>query len=176
MAALVEKENVMATEQQFEVKKARIEPEPVEDKIAVRFVRLTETARMPAYGSADAAGADLHASEFGTVPARGKALISTGLSLELPSGHYGRVAPRSGLAAKHSIDVGAGVIDCDYRGPLKVLLFNFSDADFEVKEGDRIAQLICEKISQVNYVEVTTLEETDRGAGGFGSTGVSAAQ
>ncbi|KAF8371144.1 dut-1 [Pristionchus pacificus] len=174
MAALIEKENVMATEQQqqFEVKKARIEL--VDEKISVRFVRLNEKARMPAYGSVHAAGADLHASEAAVVPARGKVLISTGLCLELPEFHYGRVAPRSGLAAKHSIDVGAGVIDCDYRGELKVLLFNFSDVDFEVKEGDRIAQLICEKISQVKYVEVDSLEETQRGAGGFGSTGVSA--
>ncbi|GMR44603.1 hypothetical protein PMAYCL1PPCAC_14798, partial [Pristionchus mayeri] len=174
MAALIEKENVMATEeqQQFEVKKPRIEP--ADDKIAVRLVRLTEKARLPAYGSTHAAGADLHAAEDAVVPARGKALISTGLSLELPAGHYGRVAPRSGLAAKHSIDVGAGVIDCDYRGELKVILFNFSDTDFEVKEGDRIAQLVCEKISQLNFVEVASLDETQRGAGGFGSTGVSA--
>ncbi|GMT22845.1 hypothetical protein PFISCL1PPCAC_14142 [Pristionchus fissidentatus] len=173
MSALVEKENIVNAEQ-LEIKKARIEP--AEAKMAVRFIRVHEKARMPAYGSIHAAGADLHAAEASVVPAKGKALITTGLTMELPAGHYGRVAPRSGLAAKHFIDVGAGVIDSDYRGELRVLLFNFSDVDFEVKEGDRIAQLICEKISQVNYVEVESLEDTQRGDGGFGSTGVAAAQ
>ncbi|TQD90159.1 hypothetical protein C1H46_024323 [Malus baccata] len=84
----------------------------------------------------------------------------------------GCVAPRSGLAWKHSIDVGAGVIDADYRGPVGVVLFNFSDVDFEIKEGDRIAQLIIEKIITPDVVEVEDLDSTFRGAGGFGSTGV----
>lgn len=83
----------------------------------------------------------------------------------------GRVAPRSGLAAKHSIDVGAGVIDADYRGEVKVILFNLSDTDFAVKEGDRIAQLIIERIYTPDVVVVEKLEESVRGAGGFGSTG-----
>lgn len=83
------------------------------------------------------------------------------------------VAPRSGLAWKHSIDVGAGVIDADYRGPVGVILFNHSDTDFEVKVGDRVAQLIIEKIVTPNVVtEVEDLDETVRGEGGFGSTGV----
>lgn len=83
----------------------------------------------------------------------------------------GRIAPRSGLASKHFIDTGAGVIDSDYRGPVKVLLFNHAETDFEIKEGDRIAQLILERIytPEVNVVE--ELEESVRGAGGFGSTG-----
>jgi dUTP pyrophosphatase len=83
----------------------------------------------------------------------------------------GRVAPRSGLAAKHSIDTGAGVIDADYRGPLKVILFNFSEVDFTIKEGDRIAQLIIERIYTPDVVVVEKLEESVRGASGFGSTG-----
>jgi len=91
----------------------------------------TPTARLPTQGSATAAGLDLYASAPKTIPARGKALVDTGLSLAIPLGHYGRVAPRSGLASKHSIDTGAGVIDSDYRGPLMVLLFNYSDVDFE---------------------------------------------
>ena len=82
-----------------------------------------------------------------TVPARGKALVATGLAMQIPSGNYGRIAPRSGLAWKHMIDVGAGVIDSDYRGEVKVLLFNLSNVDFEVKDGDRIAQLIVEKFT-----------------------------
>ena len=82
------------------------------------------------------------------------------------------VAPRSGLAWKYSIDVGAGVIDADYRGPVGVILFNHSDVDFEVKVGDRIAQLIIEKIITPEVVEVEDLDSTERGVGGFGSTGV----
>ncbi len=83
----------------------------------------------------------------------------------------GRIAPRSGLAAKNFIDTGAGVIDADYRGPVKVLLFNHGESDFEVKEGDRIAQLVIERIYTPEVVEVEELEESVRGAGGFGSTG-----
>jgi dUTP pyrophosphatase len=90
----------------------------------------------------------------------------------VPPGTYGRVAPRSGLAWKHSIDVGAGVIDEDYRGNVGVILFNLSDVDFEVKEGDRIAQLVLEKIVTPEVEEVEELDESARGAGGFGSTGV----
>lgn len=105
------------------------------------------------------------------VPARGKLLVKTDIQIEVPTGCYGRVAPRSGLALKNSIDVGAGVIDEDYRGNVGVILFNFSEADFEVKKGDRIAQLICERIAYPNLVEVDSLTETARGEGGFGSTG-----
>ena len=83
----------------------------------------------------------------------------------------GRVAPRSGLASKHFIDTGAGVIDADYRGNIKVLLFNHSDTDFTVNEGDRIAQLIIEKIASIPITKTDTLDETDRGDSGFGSTG-----
>ena len=123
-----------------------------------------------------AAGYDLHASEAITVPARGKALISTGLAFAIPEGNYGRIAPRSGLAVKNFIDVGAGVIDSDYRGQVKVLLFNLSqDKDFQINEGDRIAQMIIEKYTPTELVEVETLSDTVRGAGGFGSTGVSTA-
>lgn len=95
----------------------------------------------------------------------------TDIQIELPSGCYGRVAPRSGLAAKHFIDVGAGVIDEDYRGNVGVILFNHSTVPFEVKKGDRIAQLICEQIFYPSIEEVETLSITERGAGGFGSTG-----
>ena len=83
----------------------------------------------------------------------------------------GRIAPRSGLASKHFIDTGAGVIDADYRGQVKVLLFNHNEADFEIKEGDRVAQLVLERIATPEVVEVEELAESVRGAGGFGSTG-----
>ncbi|KAI1773974.1 dUTP diphosphatase [Hypoxylon cercidicola] len=134
--------------------------------------KLSPTARLPTRGSALAAGYDLYASQAAVVPARGKALVETGISVAVPAGTYGRIAPRSGLAAKHFIDTGAGVVDADYRGPVKVLLFNHHpDADFPVAEGDRVAQLIVERIYTPEVVEVEELEASARGALGFGSTG-----
>merc|ERR1711939_761862 len=133
--------------------------------------RLSQNAKVPTRGSSLAAGYDLSSAEDKVVPARGKALISTGLAIAVPEGTYGRVAPRSGLASKFMIDVGAGVIDADYRGEVRVLLFNLSDSDYKVTEGDRIAQLILERIVTPDAVEVESLTETLRGAGGFGSTG-----
>ncbi|XP_076922355.1 deoxyuridine 5'-triphosphate nucleotidohydrolase-like [Bidens hawaiensis] len=134
--------------------------------------KLSEKAVLPSRGSSLAAGYDLSSAIDTKVPARGKALVATDLSIAVPQGTYARIAPRSGLAWKHSIDVGAGVVDADYRGPVGVILFNHSDADFEVKVGDRIAQLIVEKIITPEVVEVDDLDATVRGAGGFGSTGV----
>ncbi|KAI3782379.1 hypothetical protein L2E82_12424 [Cichorium intybus] len=137
-----------------------------------RVKKLSEKAVLPARGSSLAAGYDLSSATETKVPARGKALVPTDLSIAVPEGTYARIAPRSGLAWKHSIDVGAGVIDADYRGPVGVILFNHSDTDFEVKTGDRIAQLIIEKIITPEVMEVDDLDSTVRGAGGFGSTGV----
>ena len=91
--------------------------------------------------------------------------------MALPTGCYGRIAPRSGLALKKFIDIGAGLIDADYRGEVGVILFNFSDQDFVVNMGDRIAQIIFEKIKTPQIKELDSLEGTDRGAGGYGSTG-----
>ena len=96
--------------------------------------------------------------------------------MALPPGCYGRVAPRSGLALKKSIDIGAGVIDSDYRGEVGVILFNFGNKDFIVNMGDRIAQLIFEKIKTPKIKETDELEGTDRGIGGYGSTGMKAVQ
>ncbi|XP_020263074.1 deoxyuridine 5'-triphosphate nucleotidohydrolase-like [Asparagus officinalis] len=138
----------------------------------LKIKKLSENAILPSRASPLSAGYDLSSAVATKVPARGKALVPTDLSISIPEGTYARVAPRSGLAWKHSIDVGAGVIDADYRGPLGVILFNFSDVDFEVKAGDRIAQFIIERIMTPDVVEVEDLDSTARGAGGFGSTGV----
>lgn len=105
------------------------------------------------------------------VPARGKAIVKTDIQIELPEGCYGRIAPRSGLAAKNFIDIGAGVVDEDYRGNIGVVMFNHADVDFKVAKGDRIAQLICERIFYPTLEECKELTDTTRGAGGFGSTG-----
>ncbi|SCV70601.1 BQ2448_3363 [Microbotryum intermedium] len=133
--------------------------------------RNSPKAKLPTRGSAAAAGYDLYSAEAKTVPARGKALINTDLSIAVPEGTYGRIAPRSGLASKFMIDTGAGVIDGDYRGTVHVLLFNLCDKDYQVVEGDRVAQLILEQIVTPEVTEVESLSETVRGAGGFGSTG-----
>ncbi|XP_023012863.2 deoxyuridine triphosphatase [Leptinotarsa decemlineata] len=139
--------------------------------LKLRYSKVVPEAYIPTKGSLKAAGYDLRSAFDITVPARGKALVDTGLKIELPEGCYGRIAPRSGLAVKNFIDVGAGVVDEDYRGVLKVVLFNHSDTDFEVRSGDRIAQLICEKIYYPVLEEVQELTATERGEGGFGSTG-----
>ncbi|RMD44616.1 hypothetical protein DV735_g529, partial [Chaetothyriales sp. CBS 134920] len=120
-------------------------PTPSLSGIALLVKLLSPQARAPTRGSAQSAGHDLYASQASTIPARGKALVSTGIAIACPPGTYGRVAPRSGLAAKHSIDTGAGVIDADYRGEVKVLLFNLGEVDFPVAVGDRIAQLVLER-------------------------------
>ncbi|XP_041034351.1 deoxyuridine 5'-triphosphate nucleotidohydrolase, mitochondrial-like isoform X2 [Carcharodon carcharias] len=153
-------------------KRPRTEEKPRgEEKLRLRFARLSENAHPPTRGSERAAGFDLYSAYDYVVSAQDKVIVKTDIQIAIPSGFYGRVAPRSGLAAKHFIDVGAGVIDEDYRGNVGVVLFNFSKESFEVKKGDRIAQLICERICYPELEELKTLDETERGAGGFGSTG-----
>lgn len=127
----------------------------------LRVKKLSEHGRAPERCSAAAAGYDLFSAIDTVIPAKGKAVVPTDISVAIPEGHYGRVAPRSGLAHKHFIDIGAGVVDADYRGPLGVILFNFGEGDFQVKRGDRIAQLILERISTppVEVVEVSAATE-----------------
>ncbi|KAM4766751.1 deoxyuridine 5'-triphosphate nucleotidohydrolase, mitochondrial isoform X3 [Corvus cornix cornix] len=144
---------------------------PGEVSTRLRFTKLSENAFAPSRGSARAAGYDLYSAYDCVIPPMEKAVVKTDIQIALPSGCYGRVAPRSGLAAKHFIDVGAGVIDEDYRGNVGVVLFNFGKETFEVKKGDRIAQLICERIYYPELEEVEALDDTERGEGGFGSTG-----
>ena len=142
------------------------------DQGIVKVKRLCNNSRLPVRGTTSAAGYDLASAQNGVVPAHGKVLVKTGLSISMPTGYYGRIAPRSGLALKKFIDVGAGVVDEDYRGELGVVLFNFEDEEFKINMGDKIAQLIFEKIRTPEVVEVDSLEETGRGEKGFGSTGI----
>lgn len=137
----------------------------------LRFAKLTEHAFPPLKGSMYAAGWDLRSAYDYVIPARGRLIAQTDIQIAVPDGCYGRIAPRSGLAAKHGIDTGAGVIDADYRGNVGIVLFNHNDTDFIIKKGDRIAQLICEKIEMANLVEENKLDDTVRGSNGFGSTG-----
>ncbi|XP_063268259.1 deoxyuridine 5'-triphosphate nucleotidohydrolase, mitochondrial isoform X2 [Prinia subflava] len=144
---------------------------PEDASARLRFTKLSENAFAPSRGSARSAGYDLYSAYDCVIPPMEKAVVKTDIQIALPPGCYGRVAPRSGLAAKHFIDVGAGVIDEDYRGNVGVVLFNFGKETFEVKKGDRIAQLICERIYYPELEEVEALDDTERGEGGFGSTG-----
>lgn len=137
----------------------------------LRIVKISDDATIPSRATPDSIGYDLHSARDSFVKAHGQSTIPTDLQIGIPSGHYGRVAPRSGLTVKHFIDVGAGVIDPGYRGPLGVVLFNHSDIDFPIKKGDRIAQLILERASMVDVIEVKNLDQTFRNEKGFGSTG-----
>ncbi|CAG8723699.1 6012_t:CDS:2 [Acaulospora morrowiae] len=142
-----------------------------DSSMELRVKRLSNKAKLPVRGSKLAAGYDLYSAANIVIPAKGKAVVPTDISIAVPLGTYGRVAPRSGLASKHFLDCGAGVVDADYRGPLGVLMFNFNDVDYHGIEGERIAQLILERIYNPCVIEVESLDETDRGSGGFGSTG-----
>ena len=133
--------------------------------------RLEPGACLPIRGSNLAAGIDIMANEATIIPQGKRKAIGTGIAIATPAGSYSRIAPRSGLAAKHSIDIGAGVVDQDYRGELKVLMINNSTHPYPVKPGDRIAQLILEKILLAEPRETNTLDKTARGNHGFGSTG-----
>lgn len=138
----------------------------------LKVLKLSPNAIVPKKGSKLAAGYDLSSAEDSVVPARGKQLVKTDIAVALPEGTYGRVAPRSGLSWKKHIDIGAGVIDRDYRGNIGVVMFNHGSEDLVVKRGDRIAQLILEKYVDAEIEETTSLDDTDRGSEGFGSTGV----
>ena len=140
------------------------------DDSKLQVVKLSENATPPTRGSPLAAGYDLYSAEDTSVPARGKTLVKTDLQIRVPRGTYGRVAPRSSLAWKSHIDIGAGVVDEDYRGNVGVVMFNHGDTEFVVKKGDRIAQLVCEKIAYPKLEILKTLDNTERGEGGFGST------
>lgn len=146
----------------------------------VRFAWLEEADTalgLPAYETAGSAGADLRAnfpnSESVRLDPGARALIPTGLRLEIPEGFEVQIRPRSGLALKHGISLpnSPGTIDSDYRGPLGVILINLGDAPFVVGHGDRIAQMVVAPVVQAQFQLSDTLGETTRGAGGFGSTG-----
>lgn len=139
----------------------------------IQIKKLSDQAKIPTQGSKYAAGYDLYAAEEVLVNTMGRKLVKTNISISIPEGYYGRIAPRSGLAYKNGIDVLAGVIDSDYRGDIGVILFNSDhNLDFQVNVGDRIAQIIIEKCHSVNWETVENLETSVRSEKGFGSSGV----
>jgi dUTP pyrophosphatase len=146
-------------------------------KVEIRQLPHAEGLPLPAYQSADAAGLDLVAAVGETTPlvlAPGKhAMVPTGLTIALPPGFEAQVRPRSGLAAKHGVSVlnSPGTIDADYRGEISVILINHGEAPFAIHRGERIAQMVIAPVVQAELVVAEALTKTDRGSGGFGSTG-----
>ncbi len=138
---------------------------------ALRFKQLDSRAVLPKRGSALAAGLDVCSIEDLDIQPKQRVMARTGLSVAIPQGFYGRVAPRSGLAAKNGLDVLAGVIDSDYRGEVCCLLYNTGEETISLPAGSKICQLIVEQIITPEAEWATDLDETARGAGGFGSTG-----
>ena len=135
------------------------------------FKRLDPRATLPTRGSSQAAGLDIYSIEDVAIDPKQRTLVRTGLAVAIPEGYYGRVAPRSGLATKHGLDVLAGVIDADYRGEIGCLLYNSGDKTIHLPASSKVCQLIVERIITPEAMWSNEISETDRGGGGFGSTG-----
>jgi dUTP pyrophosphatase len=134
-------------------------------------VKVEGPGDLPEYASPGAAGADLRAREAVVIAPGGRAAVGTGLHVEIPAGCVGLVWPRSGLAVRHGIDTLAGVIDSDYRGEVRVVLVNHGEEAFRIEPGDRIGQLLVQRVERPGFSRATSLAATARGEGGFGSTG-----
>lgn len=147
------------------------------EEIEIKCIQLHLDLPLPNYAHLSDAGADIVSAEACVIAPGERRAIATGLSLSIPVGYVGLIHPRSGLALKHGISMvnTPGTIDAGYRGEIKVILINHDrDTSFEVKRGDRIAQLVIQKVERAKFVKVESLEESERGIGGFGSTGLSA--
>ncbi len=140
----------------------------------LKIKREDKSVPLPRYQTPGSAGMDLHSSEDLVIKPEEYKMVDTGLRMQIPSGYEGQIRPRSGLAAKNGISVlnTPGTADSDYRGVIKVIIINHGKKDFEIKKGDRIAQMIINKVELPQIIEVEELEETQRGEGGLGSTGV----
>ena len=148
------------------------------ERVEVKIQRIegNEDLPLPRYMSDGASGMDLYAAvtDSVTIPPKEVAVIPIGIRIALPAGFEAQVRPRSGLAARHGIGVlnSPGTVDSDYRGEIKIILFNFGKEDFIVNRGDRVAQMIITRVARAELVEQDSLEDTQRGSGGFGHTGL----
>lgn len=156
--------------------RCKIIPHKLYSSLHIPIKRLDPSAIIPTRAHPTDAGADLYALESGYLLPGQRAAVRTGIAVSIPEGYYGRVAPRSGLAVKSGVDVLAGVLDSGYHGEIKVVLINLSDGDecevFQWEAGAKIAQIIIEKCHDVTWNEVDSLDGTERGANGFGSSGI----
>jgi dUTP pyrophosphatase len=145
-------------------------------EIDIKLMRLPHGAGLPlpSYASDGAAGLDVVAAEDVTIAPGGRHAVATGFAIAIPAGYEVQVRPRSGLALKHGVTClnTPGTIDSDYRGEVKVILANLGDAPFAIARGDRVAQLVPAPVQRARFAEASSLDETVRGAGGFGSTGI----
>ena len=142
-------------------------PDPVEVKIK----KLDPLAAMPEYATPGDAAFDVFALKDKIVPARGRAIISTGFAMEFPAGYVALVWDKSGPPAKFGLTTMAGVVDSSYRGEIKIIMYNTEDQDYTFKAGEKVAQVLIQPVERVTITEVFELSDTARGAGGFGSTG-----
>lgn len=139
----------------------------------VKYKRVSEHAFTPTKATTGSAAYDLYSAHnyiIKPIPELNEG-VSTDIVLEIPNGYYGKIYPRSGLALKKYINIGGGIIDSDYRGTITITIFNHGDENFYIKKGDRIAQIIISKLTDIEFKEVDVLDDTKRGASGFGSTG-----
>lgn len=139
--------------------------------VVLKIQQISSNAKVPSKGSDLSAGLDLYSAHDCKILPHDKQVVDTDIRVQIPPGCYGRIAPRSGLTISHFLDVGAGVIDPDYRGNLKVVLFNFGSEPVSIRKGNKIAQLILERIWQADIKVVDCLDSSKRGARGFGSSG-----
>ena len=137
--------------------------------IHISYIKYWEFAKVPTRATPQSVGSDLYNAFDYNIPPGGRAAINTGIGAIIPLGYYGRIASRSGLAYKHSLDVGAGVIDPDYTGPIHVILFNFGIEEYLITKGQSVAQIIYEKVAIPIYVEVQSLPSTEHGNRGLGT-------
>ena len=140
----------------------------------IKFRKLSATAQTPTRAHPTDSGMDIYSDEHVVISGLDRKVVDCGIAISLPTGYEGQVRPRSGLAAKQGLTVlnSPGTIDCSYRGPIKVILFNSGVPSVIIKPGDRIAQLVIQKVEFLEAVEVDSLDDTDRGSGGLGSTGL----
>jgi dUTP pyrophosphatase len=139
--------------------------------IPVKIKLLSEKAKIPTRGSEYSAGYDLYSTENHILKAGERKLFKTNISIQMPNHVYGRIAPRSGLAYKNGIIINGGVIDADYQGDIGVIMYNSGNKDLEIKESDRIAQIIFEFYNVANFIQCEQFDVSERGDGSFGSTG-----
>ncbi|KUK14150.1 MAG: dUTP diphosphatase [Synergistetes bacterium] len=145
-----------------------------EKKVILKVKREREDIPLPLYATPGSSGLDLRASEDVLIPPGEWKAVATGIRISLPSGYEAQIRPRSGLALKHGVTVlnSPGTVDSDYRGEVKVILINHGKEPFLVRKGDRIAQMVIAKVEHVEVMDVEVLDETERGEGGFGHTGI----
>ena len=137
----------------------------------IKIKKINTDGRVPTRAKSSDAGYDLYSTVDMPITPTARQLVPTGIAIEIPEGYYGRIAPRSGLAVRAGIDILAGVVDSGYRNEIKVVMINLGEGLVSVNKGDRIAQLIIEKCHDVEWEEVNELSDSDRGEGGFGSSG-----